>query len=130
VAQSYVNLLEKGKRPLTPELTRQVTNLFDLSPEKLPVSENFVVAHTDNQHLAESLAKLKYPGFAYWPSHVVKILHTYKVQFPPGSDGWIFRGEKRGRPLNLDNMSRHDMPIFIKANGSAGMHFGAAWEHG
>lgn len=72
VSQSYVNLLEKGKRPLTPELTRQLTNLFDLSPEKLPVSENFTVVHTNNQHLAESLAKLKYPGFAYMRSHVVK----------------------------------------------------------
>jgi transcriptional regulator with XRE-family HTH domain len=69
VSQAYVNMLEKGKRPMTPGLTRRAATLFGLS-EALPVSEDFVVAPTDNQHLAESLAKLKYPGFAYLRSHV------------------------------------------------------------
>src|SRR6266513_1537104 len=65
VTQAYVNMLENGRRRLTPALSRRVTALYGLSPETLPLSEEFVPARTDNQHLAESLAKLGYPGFAY-----------------------------------------------------------------
>src|SRR6267142_6868764 len=65
VTQAYVNMLENGKRRLTPAFSRRVTALYGLSPETLPLSEEFVPARTDNQHLAESLAKLGYPGFAY-----------------------------------------------------------------
>lgn len=65
VTQAYVNMLENGRRRLTPALIRRVTALYGLSPETLPLSEEFVPARTDNQHLAESLAKLGYPGFAY-----------------------------------------------------------------
>ena len=70
VSQSYVNLLENGKRRLTPRLARRVTTLYGLSPEVLPVSEEFVPTHTNDQRLAESLAKLGYPGFAYLRTHV------------------------------------------------------------
>ena len=70
VSQSYVNLLEKGKRRLTPELARQVATLYGLSPEVLPVSEEFVPIHRNDQCLAESLAKLGYPGFAYLRTHL------------------------------------------------------------
>ena len=72
VSQPYVHMLENGKRRLTPRLTRRVTTLYDLSPEGLPVSEEFVPARTDDQHLAESLAKLGYPGFAYMRTHAPK----------------------------------------------------------
>lgn len=72
VSQAYVNMLENGKRRLTPELTRRVSTLYSLSPETLPVSEEFAPAHTDDQHLAESLAKLGYPGFAYMRTSVSK----------------------------------------------------------
>jgi transcriptional regulator with XRE-family HTH domain len=72
VSQAYVNMLENGKRRLTPGLTRRVTTLYGLSPEVLPVSEAFVPARTDNQHLSESLAKLGYPGFAYMRTHIPK----------------------------------------------------------
>jgi transcriptional regulator with XRE-family HTH domain len=70
VSQAYVNMLEKGKRTLTPELTCKAVKLFDLSPDNLPVPEKFMLKPTDNQHLVESLAKLKYPGFAYMRSRV------------------------------------------------------------
>ena len=70
VSQSYVNLLENGKRRLTPRLARRVTTLYGLSPEVLPVSGEFVPTHTNDQRLAESLAKLGYPGFAYLRTHV------------------------------------------------------------
>jgi len=65
VTQAYINMLENGKRRLTPALSRRVTALYGLSPETLPLSGEFVPVHTDDQHLAESLAKLGYPGFAY-----------------------------------------------------------------
>jgi integrase len=43
-----------------------------------------------------------------------KILAKYKKSFPPMDDaGWIFRGEKLGNPLDLDNLSRRDIPQFI-----------------
>jgi transcriptional regulator with XRE-family HTH domain len=72
VSQAYVNMLENGKRRLTAGLTRRVSTLYGLSPETLPVSEDFVPARTDDQRLAESLAKLGYPGFAYMRTNVPK----------------------------------------------------------
>jgi integrase len=42
-----------------------------------------------------------------------KILAKYKKEFPVAGDGWIFRGEKLLRPLDLDNVSRRDIPQFI-----------------
>jgi integrase len=46
-------------------------------------------------------------------SLLVKILTKYKKSFPPAGDGWIFRGEKLLNPLDLDNLSRRDIPQFI-----------------
>ena len=42
-----------------------------------------------------------------------KILAKYKKSFPAGSEDWIFRGEKFLRPLDLDNLSRRDIPQYI-----------------
>ena len=42
-----------------------------------------------------------------------KILAKYKNDFPAGEDGWIFRGEKFLRPLDLNNLSRREIPKFI-----------------
>ena len=42
-----------------------------------------------------------------------RILAKYKTVYPPIGDGWIFRGEKMLRPLDLDNLSRRDIPQFI-----------------
>jgi integrase len=42
-----------------------------------------------------------------------EILAKYKTQFPPVGDGWMFRGEKMLRPLDLDNLSRRVIPHFI-----------------
>jgi hypothetical protein len=38
------------------------------------------------------------------------ILQKYKANFPAGEGDWIFRGEKLMRPLDLDNLSRRDIP--------------------
>lgn len=42
-----------------------------------------------------------------------KILTKYKKSFPAGEADWIFRGEKFMRPLDLDNLSRRDIPQHI-----------------
>jgi len=42
-----------------------------------------------------------------------KILKKYKENFPAGVEGWLFRGEKCMRPLDLDNLSRRDIPQYI-----------------
>jgi integrase len=42
-----------------------------------------------------------------------KILAKYKQEFPKVGDGWMFRGEKLLRPLDLDNLSRRDIPEHI-----------------
>jgi integrase len=42
-----------------------------------------------------------------------KIWTKYKASFPPIGDGWMFRGEKMLRPLDLDNLSRREIPQYI-----------------
>jgi len=42
-----------------------------------------------------------------------KILKKYKENLPAGVEGWIFRGEKSMRPLDLDNLSGRDIPQYI-----------------
>jgi hypothetical protein len=54
-------MLENESRPLSPRLARKVARVYGL-PTALPVSEP---RPTDNQTLAEALARLEYPGFAY-----------------------------------------------------------------
>jgi integrase len=41
------------------------------------------------------------------------ILEKYKADYPAGKDDWIFRGEELLRPINLDNLSRRDLPRCI-----------------
>ena len=45
------------------------------------------------------------------------VLATYKKQFPEVGEGWVFRGERMYRPLDLDNLSRRDIPQFVKFHG-------------
>lgn len=61
LSQPYLSMLENGDRPLSPRLARRVGRVYGL-PTALPVSEP---KPTDNQTLAEALARLEYPGFAY-----------------------------------------------------------------
>jgi transcriptional regulator with XRE-family HTH domain len=72
MSQAYLNLLENGKRRLTPKVTRKLAMTYGLSPLTLPVSEEFVSGPVDDQYLAESLARLGYPGFAYLRTHTQK----------------------------------------------------------
>lgn len=69
VSQTYLSLLEKGKRPLTDELRAKAVRAFHLPPTEMPVNENLsdVAAVSDDQ-LAADLATLGYPGFSYLKS--------------------------------------------------------------
>jgi integrase len=42
-----------------------------------------------------------------------RILKKYKKAFPESGEGWIFRGEKLLKPLDLDNLSRREIPQHI-----------------
>lgn len=42
-----------------------------------------------------------------------EILAKYRTEFPPNEDGWIFRGDKLMRPLDLDNLSRQVITVHI-----------------
>jgi len=72
VTQAYLNLLENGKRRLTPRVVRKAVSVYGLSPEVLPVGEDFVPTQTSDDQLVEWLARLGYPGFAYVKTHTAK----------------------------------------------------------
>jgi integrase len=44
-----------------------------------------------------------------------EILAKYKKNkdFPPVDDGWMFYGQKEKKPIDMDNLSRRDIPGFI-----------------
>jgi transcriptional regulator with XRE-family HTH domain len=72
VTQPYVAMLENGKRPLTSALARKYMTVYRLSPAVLLAPETFVPEATDPQRLAEYMALLGYPGYAYLRPHVAK----------------------------------------------------------
>lgn len=66
LSQPYLSMLETGGRSLPASLARRVVRLFALAPTALPPSEPVKRRKAaNNQTLAEELAKLGYPGFAY-----------------------------------------------------------------
>lgn len=66
VSQSYLSLLESGKRKLNQKLAEKAVKVFRLSPENLPMTENWGnLLESSNTDLAESLAALGYPKFSH-----------------------------------------------------------------
>jgi integrase len=65
-----------------------------------------------NQHIGAPKTEAREAGVFVIPI-LRKILAKYKKDFPPCGDGWIFRGEKLLRPLDLDNLSRREIPQHI-----------------
>jgi transcriptional regulator with XRE-family HTH domain len=63
VSQTYVALLENGKRPFPPRLARRAVALLRMSPSALPLSQR---ALTDTE-LTRQLSALGYPGYAHVP---------------------------------------------------------------
>ncbi len=69
VSQSYLSMLEAGDRPLTQRLAKKMMDAYKLPPTVLPpVLESPASPRRAAEKLAEELAVLGYPGFAYWRS--------------------------------------------------------------
>lgn len=70
LSQSYVAMLERGRRPLTPKLSKRLLAVFDLPATALPPSEVPVYTGDVANALATDFAAMGYPGFAYLrPAH-------------------------------------------------------------
>lgn len=66
VAQSYLAMLESGRRRLTPQLARRFMRAYHLSAMVLPLTTNFAPqTGFDESALARQLAALGYPGYEY-----------------------------------------------------------------
>jgi hypothetical protein len=84
-----------------------------------------------NTHVGSTKTDAREAGIYVVPL-LQKILTKYKAEFPKLGklgEGWIFRGEKLLRPLDLDNLSRRDIPQYINGAWFAGMHFAVDSEH-
>jgi transcriptional regulator with XRE-family HTH domain len=66
VSQSYLSMIETGDRPLVRELLHKIVHAYSLPAASLPLPEaRWNPKEVDSQYLAEELAALGYPGFAY-----------------------------------------------------------------
>lgn len=65
ISQPYLSQLEKGERPVTPDLARLATAVYRLPATALPIPETAVGETMDPDLLARQLAGLGYPGFAH-----------------------------------------------------------------
>ena len=63
VSQTYVALLEEGKRSFGPKLAERAVKTLKVSPALLPLPEQ--VPKGDTEKLPHQLSALGYPGFAY-----------------------------------------------------------------
>ena len=64
VSQTYLSLLENGRRPVSNRLAQRLERKFAVPPTVLPVSREGVL--DDAQSLVEGLAALGYPGFTHF----------------------------------------------------------------
>lgn len=64
VSQTYLSLLENGRRPVSVRLARKLERKFAVPPTVLPVAAK--MAPEDAQSLVEGLAALGYPGFTHF----------------------------------------------------------------
>lgn len=66
VSQSYLSMLETDERALPDDLARKFVRAYRLPPTSLPPTEDdWTPRRVEAQELAEELADLGYPGFAY-----------------------------------------------------------------
>lgn len=82
VSQTYVALLEKGRRPVPEKLVRKAVRVLKLNPVLLPTCKTFSIVSGDE--LARDLSRLGYPGFAYlrggWLKNPGEVLLTALAQ--------------------------------------------------
>lgn len=66
VSQSYLSLLETGKRRLTRKLAERAVKVFEFPPEKLPLETDWEnLPEKNNEGLAGILAAFGYPKFSH-----------------------------------------------------------------
>jgi transcriptional regulator with XRE-family HTH domain len=66
LSQTYLSLVEKGKRRLTEKMTANAVRVLRLPASELPVKKNLTLLKPlDDEQLAAALAALGYPGFSH-----------------------------------------------------------------
>jgi len=71
MSQSYLAMLEKGQRKVTPRLARRFKSVYGLRPTILPTSEEFKLrVPVANEQFVNEVSALGYPGFAYLKARV------------------------------------------------------------
>ncbi len=66
VSQTYLSLLEAGKRPLTENLVRKAVRFFELAPTKIPIDLRLPnVRPISDDQLASHIGGLGYRGFSH-----------------------------------------------------------------
>lgn len=84
VSQPYLALLEGGQRNVPPRLAHSAVRVLNLSPTFLPVRLQAPPSRVDADQLAQELAALGYPGFAYlrggWKRNPAEILVSALAQ--------------------------------------------------
>ena len=71
MSQSYLAMLERGQRKVTPRLARKFKSVYGLRPTVLPTTEEFKPrACVANEEFANHISALGYPGFAYLKARV------------------------------------------------------------
>lgn len=64
VSQTYLSLLENGRRAVSPQLVKKLQRQFDVPPTQLPVE--FRPTASEAQAVANALGALGYPGFTHF----------------------------------------------------------------
>jgi transcriptional regulator with XRE-family HTH domain len=71
MSQSYLAMLEKGQRKVTPRLARKFKSAYGLRPTVLATSDEFMPrVPVTNEEFANEFSALGYPGFAYLRARV------------------------------------------------------------
>lgn len=66
VSQTYLSLLENGKRPVTERVKKKAVKAFDLSPTEMPANFSLCeLPDVSDDQLASELARLGYEGFSH-----------------------------------------------------------------
>ena len=71
MSQSYLAMLEKGQRKVTPRLAAKFKSVYGLRPTVLPTSDEFIPrVPVTNEEFVNEVSALGYPGFAYLKARV------------------------------------------------------------
>ncbi|SRR6266481_1074149 len=65
LSQTYLSLLEKGKRSLTWKLAEKFVRVYGMSPSQLPLLPHSDMAQADEEKMVYALSTLGYPGYSY-----------------------------------------------------------------